>query len=151
MSKEIKRDTRLTCFLKEIKKDFVTWETENCIAAGHYLESKLWPLGEVELVGSAKKGRAYYNLHDIDVVLNTKIEDVDLIQERIHKVIASDWEKDFELDLDVFCYGNFKRQVLRKVITKNRNLTIYFNRPEFRKWEYLRTIAYKFWRSLFKK
>jgi predicted nucleotidyltransferase len=131
----------------------ITWEEEKCIAAGHYLESKLWPLGEVELVGSAKKGKAYDNnrRHDIDVVLMTIIEDTELITSTIVSAIKADWATEYEMNLDIFCYGNFSRQVVRRPLAKDINVTIYYNRPEYRVWEYLRTITYKFWQSLLKR
>jgi len=130
------------------------WEHENCIAAGHYLSTMLWPLGEVRLVGSAKKGKAYYqtHLHDIDAVLFTKFDDSGLISDFIYERVKGYWSSAFELDLDIFCYGNFKRHIRRYKLPRNRmddevNLNIYFNPPGMRIWEYLRTITWKYLHS----
>lgn len=130
-----------------------------------YLIKKMWPLGQVRLVGSAAKGRVYINNHDIDVLLFTDISDGKIIINYLDSFIK-EWLDLFALKLDLFVYGNFSESYYEGY-TKSKTFnaidgkryqryalslsyTIRFGQRRKRRWHYMRIMAMKFWRSLLK-
>jgi hypothetical protein len=118
----------------------------------HYLKEKLWPIGDLKFVGSFFGGKYPKKCNDADVVIATKIDNVDTIVEHVESFIR-EWRSMCYLPLDLFIYGNFQKQTIEKVVEDPSlggpaKYTFRFNRSEVRKWNAIKIITLRWLQSL---
>ena len=121
---------------------------------GAYLESLLWPLGEVRIVGSFAKKKAFIRNKDVDVVIHTNIENEDVFVSHMDAIMPL-WCNVCSLDIDIFFFGNYTPHFINGSYYSSSyqhriKYCLKFDKPGRRLWNLWKILAMKSWRFLSK-
>jgi len=121
---------------------------------GTYLESLLWPLGDVRIVGSFAKKKAFIHNKDVDVVIHTDIENEDVFVSHMDAIMPL-WGDVCSLDIDIFFFGNYRPHFINGSYYSSCNqrrikYCLKFDKPGRRLWNLWKILAMKYWLSLSK-